>query len=161
MVRSATALTGRSSRFLDLLRRTLEDLIDRDLLADAGPGGIAAVPIPFRELHDPSDIAGILQEIARKAESRDREDLVDLIKYLYILQYSLGVPIAEFDGCVREVVARLEGIGLNVTIPREGELLDAKTMFALEMGGRVKQPMGVTLRDKSGKVISKGKVLCR
>ncbi len=160
-MRTATAVTSQPSRLLDLLRRKLNDLIDRDLLADTGPRGLAEVAIKFREPHDASDVAKLLGDIAKNAESRDREELVELIKYLFMLQYSLGVPIAEFDGCICELVDRLESMGFKVTIPREGELLDSKTMFALKLGSRVKQPMGVTLRDQSGRVVNKSKVLCQ
>jgi hypothetical protein len=166
-MRSATAVTGQPSRLLDLLRRKLNDLIDRDLLADSGPRGVAEVPIKFREVHDASDIAELLGAIANQAGSRLPGELVELIKYLFILQYSLGAPIAEFDGCVREVVDRLEDLEFHgtriakVTIPQEGDLFDANTMWALKSGSRVKQPMGVTLKDESGRVLSKSKVLCQ
>lgn len=165
-VRSAMAVAGQPSPLLDLLSRKLNDLIDRDLLADTGPRGLLDVAIKFREVHDPADLAGLLGAIARKAESHLPGELVELIKYLFILQYSLGVPIAEFDGCVREVVDRFENLDYHgvrigkVTIPQEGELFDANTMWALKSGSRVQQPMGVTLKDESGRVLSKSKVLC-
>jgi hypothetical protein len=144
----------------------LNDLIDRDLLADTGPRGLADVPIKFREVHDAPDLAGLLGAITSRAESRLPGELVELIKYLFMLQYSLGVPIAELDACVREVVDRLGELEFHgariakVTIPREGDLFDAKTMWALKSGSRVKQPMGVILSDDSGRVLSKAKVLC-
>jgi hypothetical protein len=160
-VRTATSVTGQPSRLLDLLRRKLNDLIDRDLLADTGPRGFAEVAIRFRELHDAPDVDKLLGAIAKTAESREKEELVDLIKYLFILQHSLGEPIAEFEGCVREVVTRFEDMGFQVTIPQEGELFDSNTMWALKLGSRVKQPMGVTLKDESGRVVNKSKVLCQ
>jgi hypothetical protein len=164
---SVQSATGGDSRLLELLKRELDDLIDRDLLADTGPRGLAEVAIKFREVHDASDVAGLLGAIAKKDGARLPGELVELIKYLFMLQYSLGVPVAEFDGCVREVVDRLENLDFHgtriakATIPREGELFDANTMWALKPGSRVKQPMGVTLKDESGRVLSKSKVLCQ
>ena len=140
-VHAATSVTGQPSRLLDLLRRKLNDLIDRDLLADTGPRGLAEVAIRFRELHDAPDVDKLLGAIAKIAESREKEELVDLIKYLFILQHSLGEPIAEFEGCVREVVTRFENMGFKVTIPQAGELFDSNTMWALKLGSRVNQPM--------------------
>ena len=105
--------------------------------------------------------------IAKKTESHLPGELVELIKYLFILQYSLEVTITEFEECVREVVDRFEKLDFHgtrigkVTIPQEGDLFDANTMWALKSGSRVKQPIGVTLKDESGRVLSKSKVLCQ
>ncbi|MGP0064455.1 MAG: hypothetical protein ACLQGP_12770 [Isosphaeraceae bacterium] len=167
VVRSATAVAGQPSRFVELLRSKLDDLIDRDLLAETGPGGLSEVAIKFREVHDASDVAGLLGAIASKAESRIPADLVEMIKHLLMLQHSLGVPTAEFDRCLREVVELLDDVEFHgtriakVTIPREGALFDSNTMWALKSGSRVKQPMGATLKDASGRVLSKSKVLCQ
>ena len=169
IMRSAIAQKdkGSPSRLLVLLERELTGFIDRDLLGETGPRGLVDVTLKFREAHDASDVNGILRAIAKTDQSRQAADIVELTKYLFMLQYSLGMPVAQFDECLQEVTDRLKDLLFHgrriatVTIPREQDLFDAKTMWALKPGSRVRQPMGVTLTDESGRVLSKSKVLCQ
>ena len=167
-VRSATTVAGHPSPLLDLLRRTLIDWIDRDLLSDAGPRGLRDVPLKSRQSYDPSDVTELLRAIASKAESRGVQDMVDTIRYLFILQHSLEMTAADFEACIWEVVERLKNADYQgsrikeVIIPRAGEIFDRVTMsLTLGLGSTVDQPMGVALKDERNVLVIKAEVLCR
>src|SRR4051794_18996292 len=80
-LRRTMAGSGRRCRLLVLIEHLVDDAIDRDLLAETGPGGLAEITLRFREPHDRfKNVAELLGSVAQLAEMRSTSEMVHLIK---------------------------------------------------------------------------------
>ena len=143
----------RESEFASALERR----VDRDLLRDW-----RGVPVRHREATDPYRTVGeLLDELARMScttlvEHQRR------IKALYQLQDALDLPETPLAAALvelRDARFMSRPIGSVETI-RPGQLVDRRSMWPLTRGARVRQPLGVIVRDADGRVVSKAKVVC-
>lgn len=79
---------------------------------------------------------------------------------------SLELPASAVDALIAPQVKSLERGTITgqrvarVATVAPGDLVDHRTMRPLNMGSRVKQPLGVVLFDADQKVLSRAKVWC-
>lgn len=149
------------------VREFLNQAIDRNLLLQSGPGGLGDVEISLREGHDPVYSAlDLMNQIARNAQATTPSEQSLLIKNLYQLQHALNATPSDLNACLQPVLARIQGSTYHgkevgeVEVIHVGDLVDHAYMFPLTTGLRVQQPLGIVVRDREGRVISKGKVYC-
>ncbi|MFO0980843.1 MAG: hypothetical protein U1E76_03675 [Planctomycetota bacterium] len=149
------------------LRAVIAHAVDEQLLPDGRRAGLADMILPFREAHDRfAHVQELIDHLDGGALSASTADHEQILKHLYQLQAALSLSGAALDGLLAPVlasVARSSVMGQRVarvlTIAA-GDLVDLRTMRPLNMGSRVKQPLGVVLLDKDGKVLSRAKVWC-
>jgi hypothetical protein len=153
---------GNATPFEIAIGRFLAEAIDGSMLDQSGSRGLAEVDVRFKEAHDRfGNVKQLVQTILDSAEDNKTQNLVQLIKYLYQLQYSLGVTIANVHECLNVIIGRLIGqSGTQIKLVQEGELVDMTMMFPLNSGSRVRQPLGIVIYDPDGRVVNKAKVLC-
>lgn len=154
-----------ASYFEVALGRFLAEAIDANILAQCGGKGLTDLDVRFKEAHDRfQNVEQLVQTILDCIPDSKTQNLVQLAKYLYQLQYSLAVPVSSVRECVNVVSGRLSGSdsdqGIQIRLVQEGELVDMKYMFPLNSGSRVYQPLGIIIQDLDGKVVNKAKVLC-
>jgi hypothetical protein len=163
LARAPGATDGLSREVARLILRA----IDTRLLSSTGPAGLADVEITCREFQDPyRNLQELLNQVVKTVNARDFGDVNLLIKSLYQIQASLGIPMAELDTALRILESRLKASAktgksiarLEVVPP--GALLDTKKMMAITHGTHVKQPLGVVAIGEDGKVLNKAKVIC-
>lgn len=145
------------------LNRFIAHAIDKGLLAGAAANGLADVSLRFKEAHDSfRNTEELTLLLFTSIRSGKQADGVETVKNLYQLQYSLGMPTSDLEECLRLAVGQIVAArpGTQARAVQQGQSVDAKTMFPLNSGSRVRQPLGVVLVDESGKVVSKAKVLC-
>jgi hypothetical protein len=151
--------------FLPRLRDTLSRHIATTLLPAATHQGLASLPIPGREIHDPYSTAADLLSFLR-TQKTSVSDHDRAIKAIYQLQQALGLSEVDTISLLEPLFGSLLRLRVldrpiaRVTTVAVGALVDRVTMWPLTPGTRVRQPLGVVLWDKKGTVLGKAKVLC-
>ncbi len=86
---------------------------------------------------------------------------------LYQLQDSLALVYTMMEWVLAPIIQELQEssfmespVGVIETV-RAGDHIDRSTMWPLSSGTCVRQPLGVIVRDREGKVLSRAKVFCR
>jgi hypothetical protein len=147
--------------------RMVQISVDAGLLADAGPGGLADVPVRSREPRDPYRTAAeLIDWLSRESAATGYPEVSAIIKAVYQLGQTLRAPEAEVRNCLEPLLARIrvakigDSAVARVECVRPGAILDPGTMAPLNYGARVTQPLGVLVYDSAGKLLGKAKVLC-
>ncbi|OAD18834.1 hypothetical protein THIOM_005562 [Candidatus Thiomargarita nelsonii] len=156
------------SALMPILSHKLQEHWDETLFSEVNSTGFFAMPIKSREQHDSYRTLGeILNYIAELSQNQQFSAKEHLIKALYQLQETTGLPDSIFQACLQPVLNELQNarfmgkkVGQIEQISR-GIVVDSKSMWPLNRGTRVRQPLGVVVRDSEGKIISKAKVFCR
>lgn len=147
--------------------RALRDHLDEVLLSSADRRGLAFLKVPARELHDPYRTVGeLLIQFGKLGGNRGLPEREKLVKGLYQLQDAVGMSDTLTQACLAPLLDEIrrspfmgKPVG-RVDPVRRGERVDPTLMWPLTNGTRVRQPLGLVVRDKDGRVISKAKVLC-
>ena len=163
-------LRMRTTAPLGLPRNTacaLRDHLDEILLSSADRRGLAFLTVPARELHDPyRTVDELLIYLGTLVNDKGLPEREKLIKGLYQLQDAVELPDALTEACLAPMldeIRRSQFMGKpvgRVDRVRRGELVNPAIMWPLSNGTRVRQPLGMVVRDNDGRVISKAKVLC-
>lgn len=149
-----------------MLAKLLDRAIDTSLLTRAASKGLADLALRYREHQDPyENLAELVNHILQTATANRFTELVQLVKALYQLQYTLDLPLADLDDCLAVLLERLQDdVFMGKPIGRVEKvspgLLDQSTMMPLTHGTHVRQPLGTIVFARDGKVLSKAKVLC-
>jgi hypothetical protein len=91
----------RSALALELSLRRLGDWIDDDLLAETGPENFSELALRFREPHAYGNAADLLRAIAVSAGAESCSELLNVVKCVYQLQYTLGLPASAIENCIQ------------------------------------------------------------
>ena len=141
--------------------------MDKSLLLQAREGGLADVKVRLLEHFDSYRSVGELLMFQLNAIQRSGfDDRLNAIKTLYQLQDALRLLPVDVEECLHELMSRLKSTEFagkpiaHVKTVAPGVLLDQRTMFPLDFGSQVKQPLGVIVFAQDGKVLSKAKVFC-
>jgi len=168
--RSRSGDTAGGSPLAAALARILDEHADQSIAAPAAGDDLTARPVLSREPHDPYTTAAELVRFIQQQELRAADRLEQherLLKAIYQLQDTLTLPEAALESCLEPAIARLRAARLGeaavgaVERVRPGELVDRARMWPLSHGTRVRQPLGVVVRDTAGTILSRAKVLCR
>lgn len=158
---------GDGADFGACFARFLDHAVDASLAPEAGANGMAGLELRFREPQDPSRTVGELaSRISAAKGAVELQSVVNLLKSLYQLQYTLQAPAEELNECLGVLSERLKSSSLSprpvgrVEVISTGALLDRNRMMPLNNGTHVAQPFGAIIFDREGKVLSKAKVLC-
>lgn len=146
---------------------TLRTWFQASLLPGALRNGLASLPVRWREEQDPyQNIDELLRALPRMAHGASLSEREALIKALYQLQASLDLDESQLDQLLEPSLAGLKGLRIgdrcveSVRRVRPGDHVDSESMWPLNPGSRVQQPLGVVLRDGAHKVIGLAKVAC-
>lgn len=149
------------------LAPTLRRHLATSLLPAADHRGPIHLPVRAREAHDPyRDVGALLDRIVQAARGEGLTDREELVKAIHQLQASLGLSTQELGRILGPVLTELKGARFldkrvgEVEQVAPGTAIELDTMWPLSQGTRVRQPLGVVIRDTEGKVLSKAKVLC-
>lgn len=147
--------------------RAVTGHLDALMLSRGDHRGPACLEIPAREPHDPyrsvEELLDCLETLAEQNELASREKL---IKGLYQLQNALALPDALLRDCLQPILGEFKKASFmgrpvgRIECINRGDLLNTATMWPLSRGTRVRQPLGLVVRDAEGRIISKAKVLC-
>lgn len=153
--------------FLALLARCVARAIDDNLLINGGARGLGALKLRYREHQDRyHSLEELLREICQLARGGGNVPFEALIKATYQLSYTLDIPLDRLNPCLDLVI---DAIKKQQPLPRPiaraqkiapGDQVDSRTMLPLNFGPRVAYPLGLTLYDPEGKVLSRGRVIC-
>ena len=148
------------------LQAVLMGHVDETLAGDADQRGWASLRVAATERHDPyRDAASLVRFLAEPLPGEVR-GLEARVKATYQLAATLDLDDADVERLLAEPLGLLaqqrflDNPVAEVERVRAGDLVDRKTMWPLTTGARVRQPLGVVLRDADGNVLSRAKVLC-
>lgn len=159
--------TGSNPRLRGFASSLLEH-IDLSFLPHADERGPMELEVRSREEHDNyRRVDELLRRIVGLAGQSDLSHREELVKTIYQLQDSLALEDDVTDRILTPIIRELmESSFLNSPIGaietvRAGDYVDRATMWPLSSGTRVRQPLGVVIRDRQGKVLSRAKVFCK
>jgi hypothetical protein len=166
--RQLAVLERRSQVLPDALRSVLrEALLEEDVAAAVGRRGLRDIPVRFSPPGaQPMSVARLIRTLGGDTREPNAVVLLDLIHDIYLLQYSLHWPIARVEPCLADLRERLRNLTLydavidHVQPVWPDQLVDDSTMWPRNDGMKVRQPLGVAVLDKSGRVLQKAQVLC-
>ncbi len=152
--------------FLTSLARCLARAIDDNLLVSGGALGLSVLKLRYREHQDRyHTVEGLLQEVCQLARGGGSVPFEALIKATYQLSYTFDIPLGRLDPCLDLLIGAMKHPSLPRPIAHAqkiapGEQVDARTMLPLNFGPRVAYPLGMTLYDEDGRVLSRARVIC-
>lgn len=121
-------------------------------------------------IHQPeiSRIGELLSQIWRNLQMNTHESCALVIQDIYQLQYTLGLSEQEVEPCLQVMVRLLNGVTdregrrvNKVRFIRLREPVQHETMWQLNTGTEVRQPLGALLYRDDGSLVQEAKVLCR
>jgi hypothetical protein len=152
--------------FLTSLARCLARGIDEDLLVGAGARSLGTLKLRYREHQDPyHNLEELLQEVGRLTRSEGNVPFEALLKATYQLSYTLDIPLNRLDPCLDLLIDAMKQHPWPSPFAKAqriapGDPVDLRTMLPLNFGSRVAYPLGLTIYDQQGKVLSRGRVIC-
>jgi len=161
------ALAGADQPLAGAALAMLKVVVKSGLPPSGTGGGLRALPVVFREAQDSyTTLYELLERIARTSKDDKPQELLELAKLIYQLQYSLELPVSTCDPFLEAMQDRLGtaagGIGIGrIARIAPGDPVDPKTCMPLNFGTHVAAPFGVVVYDRGGKILQKAKVLCR
>lgn len=159
-------LTSPGSGYLWALAGCLTKFVDDTLLPAANGKGLRELELRYREHQDPYRTVGeLLDDLARKALSGPTLPVDALVKGTYQAGYTLGIPLPRLDPVLAVLIEAAKAAPSSRPIARvatvaPGDLVEARTMVAVNFGPRVLYPLGVICYDAKDQVLSRARVIC-
>ena len=153
--------------YLGPLCREVRRSLDEGLLSPASGGGLSDLAVSSLEQGDPygtvQELIAALPELARDRTLSGRESFV---KALYQLQDTLDLSDEGMAAVLEPISRDMRGLALgerrvgSVELVPRGARVDTAHMWPINQGSKVRQPLGVVVRDEAGKVLGLAKVAC-
>jgi len=165
--------------FLTALYRCLARAIGDNLLVNGGALGLGALKLRYREHQDRyHTLEQLLQEVCQLTRGPSplsplpvgegkgvRVPFEALVKATYQLSYTLDIPLDRLNPCLDLLIDAMKQQSLPRPMGKAqkiapGDVVDSRTMLPLNFGPRVAYPLGLTICDQEGKVLSRARVIC-
>ena len=142
--------------------------VDATIVGNVDHAGLSAVPIPFRESQDPyRTVDDLLAWLVRQEPTTTLKDHERRVRAVYHLAAALALPPHATQRILSPVIDDLRAarymdrpVG-DVSLVTRNALVDRRTMWPMTAGTRVRQPLGVVVKDTEGTVVSKARVACQ